>query len=144
MATYTTAEALASYAGSAIEGDSDDVERLLKQAERDIDSLWGQAPALTNGLKWDPTKLDDHQRLVLSNAACAQALYRQEMGPLWWIRPQLDSTSGPEGSQTGRLSRISPQTLDELIGGGLMRTTGKVGSKDQGLGPWEFQYGDSD
>lgn len=99
-----------------------DLEAILVQAERDIDMIFVEYPMQSNGLKFgDPhganetgLSSDDIQRLT--RATCAQAAYRMEMGPEFFVLPQYESVQGPDFSTKGFAPYIAPAVARELSG----------------------------
>lgn len=123
--TYATAEQLRDYTGKTEEQLPDEEALLLIQkAERDLDSLAVVGrPTLENGHRFDPETLDEADQNTLTAACCAQAEYRLEMGPSFFIRGQHDEVSGPEFSTKGKLGKIGPQTMRELRATQLVKLT---------------------
>jgi len=114
--TYATAEQLRDFTGQTEEQLSDEAAlAVLRKAEGDLDSLAviGR-PVLESGHRFDPDSLSDTESAALTAACCAQAEYRLEMGPSFFIRGQHSEVSGPEFSTKGTLGRIGPQTMKEL------------------------------
>ena len=114
--TYATAEQLRDFTGQTEEQLSDEAAlAVLRKAEGDLDSLAviGR-PVLESGHRFDPDSLSDTESAALTAACCAQAEYRLEMGPSFFIRGQHSEVSGPEFSTKGTLGRIGLQTMKEL------------------------------
>ena len=139
--TYATAEQLRDFTGQTEEQLSDEAAlAVLRKAEGDLDSLAviGR-PVLENGHRFDPDSLSDTEAAALTAACCAQAEYRLEMGPSFFIRGQHSEVSGPEFSTKGTLGRIGPQTMKELRAApGLIRLTTTTTNRRGDLDPvWE-------
>ncbi len=123
-ATYATPAQLRDYTGDDfLELPDTEALRLLRKAERDIDSLAPvDRPVLeATGLRFDPTALSGREALILQRATCAQAEYRREMGAEFFIRGQHEEVTGPEFSTKGKLGMIGPATWRELRGNGFIR-----------------------
>jgi hypothetical protein len=73
------------------------------------------------GLKVDPHQLSFSDSQALTRAVCAQAEYRDQMGPEFFAIPQFKVVSGPEFNTQGRRPRIGPRVLDELAGTDLVQ-----------------------
>lgn len=103
-----------------------DLEAILEQAERDIDSIIPGYIPQANGLKFgDPhganeLALRSYQVDALTRAVCAQAEYRIAMGPDFFVMPQYDSVTGPDFATVGRAPMIAPKVWRELRGFGLV------------------------
>ncbi len=129
MAVFASPADLPAYASQAdleayIEGwtttDAAALERLLKRAERDVDTLLGAyARQSATGLKLDPAALTTLQANALSRATCAQAEYRIEMGEEFFVQAQYTYVAGPDFQRRGELPRIGPKVLPELAGHGF-------------------------
>lgn len=127
MATYAAIADLEAYVdGTAYElrlpAADVDKERLLELAERDLDgTAWPtlprrQAPAP----KVDPADLDAaEQRPALVAAACAQAVYRLEMGDEHFVRAQRQRVQTRAVTAEGRLPILGPEAQRELASAGL-------------------------
>ncbi len=145
MPTYTTATAVRDFTAldDLIALDDAAIEKLIDQAERDIDGAVGHY-TIEDGetLKFAPiTKLDTAQRDTLSNATCAQVEYRHVMGPEFFVRAQQTRVKGPEFETEGTLPYVGPGTWRELEGSGLLRLTTSWGGRG-GDPPWHgFAYG---
>lgn len=93
----------------------------------DTTGLTGATPTVTvseivrGGLKLNPYLLDGRDTQVLSNATCAQAEYRVEMGEQFFRRAQWASVSGPEFRTTGKLPLIGPKVKAEFSGSDLIQ-----------------------
>lgn len=114
--TYATADQLRDFTGQTSGQLSDTAAlALIRKAEEDLDSIAVVGrPVLENGHRFDPDSLADTEAAALTAACCAQAEYRQEMGPSFFIRGQHSEISGPEFSTKGTLGRIGPQTMNAL------------------------------
>ena len=126
MATYATAAELRSWIGTDSTSLPDtEAERLLEKAERDLDGL------VVVGRLWDsatgralvPSQLAPREAALLSNAACAQAHYRQVMGDEFFVKPQFQKVTGPDFTTEGKLPRIAPEARSQLQASGLVRLT---------------------
>jgi hypothetical protein len=73
------------------------------------------------GLKCDPNQLAPSDQMALNRAVCAQAEYRDLMGPEFFVAPQFKMVSGPEFNVTGRRPRIGPRVFDELASTDLVQ-----------------------
>jgi hypothetical protein len=121
------------------------LDRLVEEAQHDLDSILGNYEIITTGtyagLKLDVTTLDYAQTQGLSRAMIAQVLYRLEMGPQFFVRPQMEEVAGPEFTTKGKLPRVSPSAKQELSGLSLIRLTTSIANKGRGLPPWyDFSY----
>lgn len=114
--TYATAAQLRDYTGKTeAELPDEDALLLIRKAETDLDSLAVVGrPTLDTGHRFDPDTLSAVESAALTAACCAQAEYRLEMGPSFFIRGQHSEVSGPEFSTKGTLGRIGPQTMNAL------------------------------
>lgn len=129
MATYATAQEARAYTGQGEEALSDpDAERLIEQAERDVDYACGGFFNPDTGLMFDlvavapsTTALTVGQKRALSRATCAQVEYRLAMGEEFFVRPQYELVSGPDFEHRGQLDYIGPKVYRELAGSGLRR-----------------------
>jgi len=142
-------DAPASDAGYTLPSDSGpaptELDRLVEAAQQDLDSILGNYEIWTTGtyagLKLDVTTLDYAQQQALSRAMIAQILYRLEMGPQFFIRPQYEQVNGPEFQTKGALPRVSPRAKQELSGFNLIRLTTSIANKGRGMPPWyDFSY----
>lgn len=120
---YATAGDVRNYVAPKEIGLSDpDLELVLQQAQRDVDSVLGAyVVSETTGLKLDPSTLTDSQRERLRRATCAQVQYRLEMGADFFSKGQHEFVGGPEFSVRGTLPYIAPRVDIELDGSGLDR-----------------------
>lgn len=122
MATYATVGDYEAYDPAWVTTNPDDLDAIIAQAERDIDSLFGGWTVESNGLKFgdpsgaNPKNLTAGQRVALANAVCAQTQYRILMGPEFFVTPEYESVSGPHFSVTGSRPKIGPQVWRELRG----------------------------
>jgi hypothetical protein len=126
--TYANRTDFEAYVEGWVTDNSSALDRLLERAERQIDQYVGPYGIQANGLKFGAPKttnelgLSDGQVEALKRATCAQAEYRWYMGDEFFARDQHSSTSGPDFSTTGSLSRIGPKAREELLGSGLIVT----------------------
>lgn len=128
MTAYATRAEFEGYVEGWTTDDPSALDRLLERASRDVDSVLGDYEIYTEGdwlgFKIDPeADLDAAQQQALSRATCAQAWYRFEMGEQHFVRPVLDSISGPEFQTTGMSPLIAPLAMRELAGHELLRNT---------------------
>lgn len=119
MATYIVQTDFESYMGSAwTTTDPVELERIMEEAERDIDSLltFTQGPrSLTTNLKLDPTQIINlYDLAALKRATCAQTEYRIIMGDKFFARPQYKATSAGGITTQGRLPWFGPKVRREL------------------------------
>lgn len=137
--TYATEADLAAYvAGTAYEGripaDAPARDRLLELAERDLDQqafLALEADAAT-GRKILLGDLDVQEKAGLSAAACAQAVYRVEMGDEHFTRAQRERVTGRAFAAEGKLPILGPQASRELAAAGLFARTTTLGRRRYG------------
>lgn len=95
------------------------------------------------GRKINPlTDIDRNQQIALSNACCAQAEYRNAMGPRFFVRPQYRSVKGPDFQVTGKRPWISPKARRELSQNGLIQVSGRAfaGRGRTGVGRGQATY----
>lgn len=153
MTTYATHDQLIAYNATFSGTDPAVLDALIESAEFDLDSrvlvaLAWPDPALASGRKLDLTKLKVHEVTGLMRATCAQAEYRDFMGPEFFIKPQFASVSGPDFNTTGKLPYIGPKVRIELralsqqIPTGVRATTGgrSVGPIGTGGTPLPWPY----
>lgn len=111
--------------------------RVIERAERDIDRAVGIRPVdSVTGRKFDPTTMEAVQRDALMRATAAQVEFRIAMGDRFFIRPQHESSSGPDYSVTGKLQRIGPKAMEELELSGLFRLSTTWGGHNDSDPPW--------
>lgn len=116
MATYATQSDFEAYSIGWTTTDPVALEKILEQAERDVDRVlgnMGDRPA-AQVLKVVPSELDARDRDALMRATCAQAEYIIQMGPAFFRQGQHQSVSGPKFATTGQLPRIGPRVKEEL------------------------------
>jgi hypothetical protein len=73
------------------------------------------------GLRVNPYLMNGRDAEVLSNATCAQAEYRNEMGESFFRRAQWASIKGPDFQTNGKLPTIGPKVIREFIGSDLLQ-----------------------
>jgi hypothetical protein len=142
MPTYATIQDFKTYAPQYAALSDNEITSLLEHAERDVDTALGAHSVNDDtGLKFDPVSLTVVRKNSLTQATCAQAEYRQLMGPTFFIRGQYASVSGPDFQTQGKLPRVGPKVWDELGRADLLRlTTTWCGVGDDP--PWrDFAYG---
>lgn len=105
--------------------DAAEQERLVNRAVRDVDRNVALITRdIINGLRITPAiDLKVWQTAALSRAVGAQVAYRVTMGDEFFLEDQFSSVRGPEFSQTGKRSRLSPDARLELVGAGLLQPT---------------------
>jgi hypothetical protein len=103
-------------------------DRLIVRCERQIDDLLQIDHRTTGaaGPKVTPNRLSARQAEGLKNATCAQVEYRLEMGERFFKREQYESESGPDFSVRGRLPKIGPKVVPELVRVGLFKITAPI------------------
>jgi hypothetical protein len=129
VATYATAAEARTYTGlSSAELPDSTAERLLEQAERDVDYACGGFFYPDTGLMFDllavapsTAALTVGQKRALSRATCAQVEYRLAKGEEFFVLPQYELVSGPDFEHRGQLDYIGPKVYRELAGSGLRR-----------------------
>lgn len=100
------------------------ITALIEKAEGDVDNACGaHRRDTTTGLKFVPGNLRTTDADALKRATCAQAQYRQAMGPQFFIVAQYSETQGPDYNIKGKLPRFGPQAMSELERSGLLRLT---------------------
>lgn len=110
--------------------DDEHVTPLLTEASHDVDRYVGPAwPFEEDGFRFgviaeNPKDLTDGQIVNLVRATCAQAEYRIVKGPEFFRNDQHESTSGPDFSTRGKLSRYGPKMREALHYTGLVRAVG--------------------
>jgi hypothetical protein len=131
MGVYATADDLADYAAGDPEAllppTDEEIEALLSRAERVVDLVLGPIPRdEATGRKLDPADLTDAQRDALSRATCAAALH--ELALTRAVVEGRDSEYTPsEVREVIGVTAFPPtQTLRELAGYDLIRTSGTV------------------
>lgn len=123
----------------AILGDPE-LDALLEPASRDLDNIAVTRRRLDDGSRFEVAELEERQATALSRAVCAQAEYRHEMGPKFFIRPQYPKVSGPDHSTEGTLPEIGPKVWREVAGTGLIPNTTTTGP-DYAQAPWaDFRW----
>jgi hypothetical protein len=128
MADYASQADFEGYVLGWVTDDPAALERILQNAERDVDTVFGPMELADNGLKYghphdaNEKGLTPGQVVALTNATCAQAEYRIQMGEDFFVQDQYETVSGPNFSRTGRLARIGPKTMAELQAADLVRT----------------------
>lgn len=101
--------------------------QVLPLVSIDTTMLEGDEPSITvaqmvgGGLKVDPYQLSMSDMMALRRATCAQAEYRDQMGPAFFVMPQFKVVSGPEFNTQGRRPRIGPRVMDELASTDLIQ-----------------------
>ncbi len=144
MPAYCTEAEFTAYVEGWVTDDAAALARLLERASRDIDRLVGPWEVnATTGFKFldvlSPLsfidELEAHQVQAIKYATAAQAEYRVAMGEEFFVRDQYDSTSGPDFSASGRLSKIGPKVWSELQGNDLLQLTGRIGGSRREA-PW--------
>lgn len=125
-ANYATAQDYTDYVAAGFEPtDSNEIVKLLLVAELDIDSILRPATIEANGRKFGHPLGDNEKNLTdleieaLRRATCAQAEYRQTMGPEFFIRAQYERVVGPDFTTEGQISAIGPKVGKELAGTSL-------------------------
>lgn len=122
MALYCTVAQFADAIPNFVIEDSDSLEIVLVLAERDIDRAIGPGYRDdTTGLKINPTLLSAYRSAALARAVAYQAEYRLVKGDAFFISFRPESSSGPEGTVTGREPFIGPKAQQELSYGNLYR-----------------------
>lgn len=137
MPTYATqAQCLQEIEGLTV-NDADAFDRVIERAERDIDRAVGvySVDEIT-GRKFDPSTMVAVKRDGLMRATAAQVEYRIAMGDRFFIRPQYESTSGPDYSVQGKLQRLGPKATEELELGGFFRLSTTWGGHNESDPPW--------
>lgn len=128
-ASYATEADFLEHVEGAVVDNSAALDRLLRRATRDVDSVLGPMPVITTGtyagLKLDPGDLAAYERDALAGAVSAQAVHRQRRGTDTEDGPAFRRTrvSGPDFTEeyedaatagTGRLSPELPSLLEPL------------------------------
>lgn len=138
MSSYATAGQLAAYAAGTPYAASPSITdpaaaaRLLDLVAQDLDAEAFVALPRRAGLpKLDVADLDPDEVEGLVAAACAQAVYRVEMGPEHFVRAQRSRVSGRAYSAEGALPIIGPQAARELASAALWRVTATVGRRSR-------------
>lgn len=128
---YATVAEFEGYVEDWVTGDEEALKKALHKASTDVDRWVGPSwKVQTNGLRLGDVDGDNEQGLsqgqveALKRATCAQAEYRIEMGPDFFIRAQHDQTSGPDFSTKGKLPFFGPKAQIELRYSGLNRAVG--------------------
>jgi hypothetical protein len=131
MGVYATQAELVEYAqgdpDALLPASSEETEALLVRAERTVDLVLGPIPRdEATGRKLDPADLTDAQRDALSRATCAAALH--ELALTRAVVEGRDSEYTPsEVREVIGVTAFPPvQTLRELAGYDLIRTSGTV------------------
>jgi hypothetical protein len=126
--TYATATQFKTYTidNPSCAGLTDDeIERVLRRAELDLDSFLDWPAPITATLRVPLNSLTAYQGAALSRATCAQAEYRL-------MRGEEEVSQDVDGiSSVGAVSfsltpppRIGPKVAEELAGAGLFLRTG--------------------
>jgi hypothetical protein len=130
-AAYATVADFEAYAEGWVTTDEEALEQALHKASIDVDRYVGPTWVVeANGLRFgdvvadNPKQLTSAQLEALNRATCAQAEYRIEKGPDFFIHGQHETTSGPDFSTKGRLPRFGPKAKEELRFSGLNRALG--------------------
>jgi hypothetical protein len=84
-----------------------------------------------------PEDLELEERTALSQATCAQAIYRLEMGPEHFVRAQRERVTGRAFSAEGKLPILGPQASRLLASAGLFRLTAGVGRRGDRGRRWQ-------
>lgn len=93
---YTTQSDFEDYVAGWETTDAAALAILLERAQRDVDNYLGPLqPRSEDGLKLDPTILEDWEAAALSNAVCAQAEYLFVRGPQAMVAGRI--TTDEEG-----------------------------------------------
>lgn len=128
--SYATVDDFEDYVEGWVTSDEEALQRMLERASRDVDRYIGAAWSVEdNGLRFgkledNPKAIDQYQIEALTRATCAQAEYRIEMGPDFFVKDQHKSVGGPDFSTQGKLSRYGPKMREEVQASGLQRATG--------------------
>lgn len=127
---YVTPEEFAEYVEGWETDDEAALQRTLNRASYDVDRFVGFAWTVqANGFRFgdlteNPQGLDVGELTALRRATCAQAEYRIEKGEEFFVHDQHESTSGPDFSTKGKLTRFGPKAREELRYSGLRRAAG--------------------
>ena len=105
---------------------AEQLERLLRRAERDIDHHIGGPLTATGALKLNPLLLTVGQAAALRRATIWQAYYRhlqrgEADNEQFFIEGQREFVSTPDLTVRGALPTISPAAETELAGSGLVQ-----------------------
>lgn len=118
-----------------------DVTKLIEDAERDIDRCVGfQRPNGDDTRKFVPADLSARSALALERATVAQAMYRRQMGPKFFLHGQYSEVQGPEFTTRGTLPYISPAAFSELEAGDLLRLSTSWGGVSEAPSWADFAY----
>lgn len=146
-AAYATEADFAEYVEGWVTDDPTALERLLRRASEDVDSVLGAHAIVESGTyagrKIDPTTLTYSDARALRRATCAQAEYRHTLGERQFARPILRGVSGPDFSHESAIPHIAPKTWRELSGSDVLRNVVSSGRAASGRPPWfGFSYND--
>lgn len=134
---YASRSQVEDYIGANLVGDTASIDFLLREATRDIDNFIGPSlPRQDDGTTFgditlpgytNPHGMTDIQLKRISDATCAQAEYRLQMGYDFFVEDQRESVAGPGGmTETGKVGRVGPKARAELAGTGLLKLTGRA------------------
>lgn len=123
MPAYATRADFEAYVEGWVTDDAAALDRLLDRASTDVDAVLGPIPRLNLGTyagrKIDPTSLRVWEAKALSDATCAQALWRWQQGEeaIATARPR-SQVHGPDFREfyadAGFTGRYSPALAREL------------------------------
>lgn len=112
-----------------IPAQSDDINRLLIEAEGDIDSIFSGRPIITGpvgnpaiGYRFDTATMSDTHKVGLIRATCAQAQFRHRMGPDFFVVPPYSKVIGPDFTTESVPPKVGSKVRRELLRGGLIST----------------------
>lgn len=123
MSTYAQISDCKSYSTSLATLSDAALQSALDAAEKDIDSLFlGRPLVVATGRRWDITdaSLTTTTLNGLRDAACAQTEYRIAQGPAFFTQAQYASVKGPDFTTTGKLPRVGPKAVEELLASGCI------------------------
>lgn len=127
MPTYATAAQVNAFIEGGTGLDDETVNRYIDRAEPYIDWVTGYPyMPLTNGRKFNPPDLPVAFAAALRDATCAQVEYILLMGDEFFVTPQYESTSSPDGGTSGKISWIGPKARQALGSVGMIRSTVKM------------------
>jgi len=135
---YATVTDLRNYS-PPVEGYSDDdLNDILRQAERWIDSYIPPAPMdEVSGLKFNPLNMPVERAIHLNYATCAQAEYMLQMGPGFFMSGST-RISGGDYQEAGA-PKVADKAKRHLLDGGFIRLTGRIAtSRDRWQSEWQI------
>lgn len=113
-----------------ITAQSNTMNALIRDAEWDIDSIFAGRPIITGpvgspaiGYRFDlsaTSPLSATKKLGLLRATCAQAQFRNRMGPDFFVVPPFTKVKGPDFTTESAPPRVGAKTRRELLRGGLI------------------------